>query len=248
MFEIGNTLREARVRRQVTLQQAEEDTKIRVKYIQAMENEEFDVMPGPTYVKGFLRTYSQYLELDPDVIVGEYRSRGSARTEYPEPFGGSSIIGSERRHRGRNTVLVVAIVCVVVLGVIYALGLNNGDENDGATRQGPPGIVTSLSPSPTASQKPTPTPSPDVAAGVVRISATEETWIEVRRDGPEGKVLFSGALARGKSKQFQGDVLWLRLGSPANVRLRVEGKRVAPLDDPAPSDYLIKDGKLKRQE
>ena len=58
MFEIGNTLREARVRRNLTLQQVEEDTKIRVKYVQAMENEDFDVMPGATYVKGFLRTYS----------------------------------------------------------------------------------------------------------------------------------------------------------------------------------------------
>ena len=56
MFEIGNTLREARVRRTITLQQVEEDTKIRVKYVQAMENEDFDVMPGATYVKGFLRT------------------------------------------------------------------------------------------------------------------------------------------------------------------------------------------------
>ena len=74
MFEIGNTLREARVRRNLTLQQVEEDTKIRVKYVQAMENEDFDIMPGVTYVKGFLRTYSEYLGLDPDVIIDEYRS------------------------------------------------------------------------------------------------------------------------------------------------------------------------------
>ena len=65
MFEIGTTLREARVRRKLTLQQVEEDTKIRVKYIQAMENEDFDVMPAPAYVKGFLQTYATYLGLDP---------------------------------------------------------------------------------------------------------------------------------------------------------------------------------------
>ena len=77
MFEIGNTLREARVRRTLTLQQVEEDTKIRVKYVQAMENEDFDLMPGATYVKGFLRTYSEYLALDPEVMLDEYRSRGA---------------------------------------------------------------------------------------------------------------------------------------------------------------------------
>ena len=75
MFEIGNTLREARVRRNLTLQQVEEDIKIRVKYVQAMENEDWDVMPGVTYVKGFLRTYATYLGLDPEVIIGEFRSR-----------------------------------------------------------------------------------------------------------------------------------------------------------------------------
>ena len=93
MFEIGNTLREARVRRNLTLQQVEEDTKIRVKYVQAMENEDFDVMPGATYVKGFLRTYSEYLGLDPDVILDEYRSRvgpASAKARSPSAAPRSS--------------------------------------------------------------------------------------------------------------------------------------------------------------
>ena len=128
MFEIGNTLREARVRRKLTLQRVEEDTKIRVKYVQAMENEDFDVMPGATYVKGFLRTYAGYLELDPDVIVDEYRSRGLRDRAQQEPFGGSSIIGAPRSHRGRNTVLFVAVVCLLVLGVIYVLSLGDGGE------------------------------------------------------------------------------------------------------------------------
>jgi len=92
LFEIGNTLREARVRRKLTLQQAEDDTKIRVKYIQAMENEDFDVMPSPAYVKGFLRTYSEYLGLDPIVMLQEYRSRFEPNEEH-EPFGGHSALG-----------------------------------------------------------------------------------------------------------------------------------------------------------
>ncbi len=126
MFEIGNTLREARVRRNLTLQQVEEDIKIRVKYVQAMENEDWDVMPGVTYVKGFLRTYSTYLGLDPDVIIGEFRSRGMVPSaEHHEPFGGSSVIGKPHSHRGRNTIVVVAVVCLIALAAIYALGLRN---------------------------------------------------------------------------------------------------------------------------
>ena len=56
MFEIGTTLRDARIRMDISLQQAEDETKVRIKYIQAMEYEDFDIMPGGTDVKGFLRT------------------------------------------------------------------------------------------------------------------------------------------------------------------------------------------------
>ena len=143
MFEIGNTLREARVRRNLTLQQVEEDIKIRVKYVQAMENEDWDVMPGVTYVKGFLRTYSTYLGLDPDVIIGEFRSRGmTPSAEHHEPFGGASVIGKPHSHRGRNTIVIVAIVCLIALAAIYALGLLNDDggNDEPTTKPGALGI------------------------------------------------------------------------------------------------------------
>lgn len=249
MFEIGNTLREARVRRKLTLQQVEEDTKIRVKYVQAMENEEFDVMPGSTYVMGFLRTYSSYLGLDPEVIVGEYRSRGLRSSEPPEPFGGSSIIGPPRSHRGRNTVLFVAVVCLLVLGVIYVLGLRDGvDQGTPPTQPEPLGIA---SPSASASAKPSPTPSvtaKPVVDGELRVSTTADSWFEVRKNDADGEVLFSGTVTQGKTKVFVSEVLWLRLGSPSNVRLRIEGRRIDKITEPGPLDYLVENGKLEKVE
>ena len=118
MFEIGSTLRETRVRRKTTLQQAEDDTKIRVKYIQAMENDDFDLMPSPAYVKGFLRTYSTYLGLDADVMLDEYRSRFEPNEEH-EPFGGNSALGRPHAHRRRNTLTFIAVVCLLILGLLY---------------------------------------------------------------------------------------------------------------------------------
>jgi cytoskeleton protein RodZ len=64
LFEIGNSLREARVRRGIEFAQAELATKIRGKYLRALEEEHFEVLPAETYVKGFLRTYAEYLGLD----------------------------------------------------------------------------------------------------------------------------------------------------------------------------------------
>jgi cytoskeleton protein RodZ len=247
VFEIGNTLREARVRRNLTLQQVEEDTKIRVKYVQAMENEDFDVMPGATYVKGFLRTYSEYLSLDPDVIIGEYRSRGVKTGEIQEPFGGASMLGKPHGHRGRNTVVLVAVICLLVLGVIWILG-RGGGGNQPATKPGALGL-TSPSPSPSTSTSATPKASATpLVKGELRISTPGgDSWMEVRRDTSTGKVLFSGTVKKGSTRVFVGDVLWLRLGNPSAVGIRVDGRKIAPTDSVNPADYIVKNGKLEKQ-
>ena len=75
MFELGPSLREARHRRGVELAQAEVATKIRSKYLRALEDERFELLPSPTYVKGFLRTYAEYLGLEGQLFVDEYSSR-----------------------------------------------------------------------------------------------------------------------------------------------------------------------------
>src|SRR3954465_5776236 len=75
MFEIGTSLREARLRKQVDIPQAEQGTKIRAKYLRALAHEHFAGLPAQTYVKGFLRSYAEYLGLDGQLYVDEYNSR-----------------------------------------------------------------------------------------------------------------------------------------------------------------------------
>src|SRR5436309_7637359 len=70
---IGEVLKRTRSRRKVDIRTVEQQTKIRIKYLRALENEEWDVLPGPAYAKGFLRTYAQFLGLDGDALVDEYR-------------------------------------------------------------------------------------------------------------------------------------------------------------------------------
>src|ERR687892_1893773 len=102
MPAIGATLREARMRARIDISEIEAETKIRARYLRALENEEWDLLPGPTFVKTFLRTYADYLELDSRSLVEEYR----ARYERPSaqeltPFGPG--IGS-RRTRPRRPI------------------------------------------------------------------------------------------------------------------------------------------------
>ena len=81
MFEIGSSLREARMRQQLELSQVERDTRIRAKYLGALEEERFDVLPGLAYARGFLRTYADYLGLDAQRFVDEYSTRFAPKEE-----------------------------------------------------------------------------------------------------------------------------------------------------------------------
>jgi cytoskeleton protein RodZ len=246
VFEIGNTLREARVRRNLTLQQVEEDIKIRVKYVQAMENEDWDVMPGVTYVKGFLRTYSTYLGLDPDVIIGEFRSRGMVPSqEHHEPFSGSSVIGKPHSHRGRNTIVIVAVLCLIAIAAIYVVGLLNGDKAEEPTTK--PDALGITTPSPKSSSTPSPSSTkgglPAWQKNLVKVEAKGgDCWMEVRRDTSTGTVLWSGTLKDGHMQKFKGKALWMNLGAPANARLNVQGKNVKVKSDVGPWPVVITKG------
>jgi cytoskeletal protein RodZ len=92
VFEIGNSLREARLRQGYELPRVEADTKIRAKYLKALEEEHFEVLPGETYVKGFLRTYAEYLGLDGILVVVAWKfgSSGPGTSTGPPPSALSS--------------------------------------------------------------------------------------------------------------------------------------------------------------
>jgi cytoskeleton protein RodZ len=126
MFELGNNLREARHRRQIDLVAAEQDTKIRSKYLSALETEDFDILPGPVFVRGFLRTYSQYLGLDAQLFIDEYNARFGRFEEvedHASPALGRPGLAQERVSRGRRTMRTVAIVTVVAVAGLAWLGL-----------------------------------------------------------------------------------------------------------------------------
>jgi len=145
-----------------------------------------------------------------------------------------------------DTVAFVTVVCLLVIGAIWVLARVGGGDSQPPT--GPSTLaMTSGSPEPRPSTAPTETGKPSVR-GQVHLSAPEaDTWVEVRKGGPEGAVLFSGMVKKGHTRVFVADVLWLRLRNPSDVRLRVEGRKIAPSDSVDPVDYIVKNGKLERQ-
>ena len=101
MPSIGDTLREARMRQRLDIADVEAKTKIRAKYLRALENEEFGMLPGPTFVKTFLRSYAEVLGLDPHLLVEDYRARYEARDEAELKPIGPPAMRRERRRRAR---------------------------------------------------------------------------------------------------------------------------------------------------
>src|SRR3954467_9052220 len=121
MAEIGSTLRETRIRKKIDITTVEEATKIRAKYLRALENEEWSVLPGPTYVKTFLRTYAQYLGLDAHMLVDEYAARFEEPEELELPaFSREQRVRSRVRRAGSPSRLT-AVGVVVLLFVAFLL-------------------------------------------------------------------------------------------------------------------------------
>ncbi|MGE5597113.1 MAG: helix-turn-helix domain-containing protein [Hyphomicrobiales bacterium] len=80
MAELGSALVRAREAKGLTLEDAERDTRISRRYLQALETEQFNIIPAPVYARGFLRSYSQYLGLDPQEMLALF----PREHEYPE--------------------------------------------------------------------------------------------------------------------------------------------------------------------
>lgn len=139
MTDIGATLREARMRARIDVSEIEAKTKIRAKYLRALENEEWDLLPGPTFVRTFLRTYAQALGLDSKALVEEYR----LRCEPPAEAEHQPVVSSTPRTRSRprpshgtpapsrGYMIVTGAVALVIVLLIY--GLLSGKTNSPST-------------------------------------------------------------------------------------------------------------------
>jgi hypothetical protein len=145
--DIGSTLRETRMRKRIDIVEVESQTKIRAKYLRALENEEWDLLPGPTFVKTFLRTYGDFLGLDSKMLVEEYKQRFERPT--PQDLLPFSPRAAGRRGRGRGWGLppfaIVSVIVVLLLAALYGLGkLGNSSDGGGTT------VEATATPSPTA--------------------------------------------------------------------------------------------------
>jgi cytoskeleton protein RodZ len=228
VFEIGNSLREARLRQGLEIPRIEAETKIRGKYLRALEEEQFEVLPGETYVKGFLRTYADYLGLEGQLYLDEYNSRFTTAEETPVT---QSTAPKRRSRPVESNFIVIALAGIVAVTVLVLVGLREAGEDP----QNEPPIVPATTGQTTTEQGPAETTT-GAAAGQARsvrraklvITAVRgDCWMQVRAGGVNGKLLFEGTVEQGQTQRFvKYKRLWLELGAPGNTNAKLNGRRV----------------------
>ena len=218
MFEIGNSLREARLRSHIEFADAEHGTKIRGKYLRALEDERFELLPSHTYVKGFLRSYAEYLGLDGQLYVDEYNSRfvigeEDAPIRSPRRVPAAK---SRRSDRRESNIVLLALTAIGLVTALVIVAWRFGSVEAPPVR----GLNTTTAAAPAA--------APDAAKSVrLELRATRgNSYLIVRSGSANGSELYKGTLERGQRQRFDGTVLWLRLETPANVLVKRNGNRV----------------------
>lgn len=227
MFEIGSSLREARLRQELDFPAIEAGTKIRGKYLRALEDEQFAQLPAQTYVKGFLRTYAEYLGLDGELYVDEFNSRYVVGEEEP-PIRARRTARPHVRKRMQSNVLLAALVGIALVTALVIAAWKSGS----APREN----IVGMSP-PAAKQK-TQKPAATSKASVT-FRAVRPVSLTVHLNGPTGKVVAADtALTAGQVLHFTAKRLWVTTGSPENLRVSVNAKHVA-LPGGAPQVFVV---------
>jgi cytoskeletal protein RodZ len=240
MPEIGETLRDARMRARIDVSEIEAKTKIRAKYLRALENEEWGLLPGPTFVKSFLRTYAQALGLDGKALVEEYR----LSHEHPSEAALEPIVSSPQRSRGRPAggrapggpsrgylAIVGVVVLLIVLLVVGLISNGGGGSTSSSTHSASRTTRKATTP---ARKHRTGTSSPSRSA-IVALSLRPSAAVYVCLIGDNGRKVIPGKeLQAGESTPtYHARRFEITLGN-SSVTMFVDGRaRTVPASSQA---------------
>jgi len=227
----GAILKKAREEKGWTYQDIENVIKIRARYLKALDQEEYDVLPGVTYTKGFLRNYAKYLGLDPEEIIGLYNISRQQEVENkvqmpPKPVGQKAFWFKP---------LVIVLFAVVVIGIIYGISYF-GNKNDTSQNAGynPPPLPSAPvveEPSDEEGQIPdgsSPTPTEEYSGIVAEITFTDRCWMRVKIDGgpPVDSMNY-----KGETKVLRGsrEIEFVSIGNPGGMIMKLNGVEIEPL-------------------
>jgi cytoskeletal protein RodZ len=229
MFQIGSSLREARSRLGLDLEEVEERTAIRARYLAAIEDERFAVLPEGLYRRSFLREYAEFLGLDGDVYVTEYVTQYEPGE--PEP---PLTLPQRRRNRMPTPTLVkvsATLAGVAVVGVaIWGLGLGGTEpKRERLAANARPAAPARVGKPPEKRRAPRAAATqPSRATSIVLTASRGRCWLSVHLRSRDGPVVFERTVEEGQTVRFGLQTpLWIRMGAPENLDATMRGTAVA---------------------
>jgi hypothetical protein len=234
---VGSILREARNRRKVDLSTVEEATRIRVRFLRALENEEWDVLPGGVYTRGFIRTYATYLGLDGERLAEDFRREvegAEARPmgSEPAPIAASRPQGSRDGARllpAAGWIAVAAVIGVAVVVIVLLPGGGGGGRGGHAARQSGNGVRAAVE---------KPKAQPERKGVSVRLSARAEVWVCVL-DAKGAQVVDGQILEAGAEEgPFRSGSFTVSFGN-GEVSMTIDGKTADLPATSSPIGYSI---------
>jgi Helix-turn-helix domain/RodZ C-terminal domain len=223
MATIGTTLREERIRLGLGIDQIEADTKIRAKYLMALEDERFEALPGTAYARAFLRDYAEQLGLDPQALVDRLNAVVGLEDD---------VVLAPRRQVAPGPILgrwqwialgglLAAVVAVLAFAAYSVLTGGSGGRAAGAALGATAGARL-------AGDQATPPAGGSgthraATARIVFRAGPGNTWLEVRKGSAKGKVLYARVLAAGDHIRLTARRLWVDAGAPWNLSVKANG-------------------------
>jgi cytoskeleton protein RodZ len=239
---VGTILREARNRRKLELSEVEAATRIRFRYLRAIEDEEWDVLPGGFYTRGFIRTYASFLGLDGDRLVEDYR-------ESVEPWHRSAELAQSQTASGgpsgdlRGMALVaLSVLAVIAVAVIAIVAIPSGGGGGSGPRPRRHEVVHKAKPEAKPAKQP-------IRAGVtVELTASAEVWACLLN--AKGKPLVDGLILEAGTEEgpFHSGSFTVSFGN-GEVKMLIDGREAEIPATSSPVGYAIDSaGKLTELE
>lgn len=240
MATLGQQLKQAREEKSISLQEIAESTHISIRFLQAIENDAYDVLPGGVFNRAFVRKFASKVGFDEEQAVNLYQEQwqeqGGAEPERGYQLGVEEF---ESRQTTGNGLLLSFVALLVIGSLAYAayqyftpvVADSGGSAASGlsASPSGTPTPAATPSPSPSSSPSPdvspTPSPTPEALAGVMRVvlsAPTEEVWLKVKTDDKEAERLL---LHLGESREFEvSEKIVLSTGRAQSLKIAINGR------------------------
>ncbi len=236
MAELGEEFRAAREARALSLSDVSEQIHIRSVHLESIENGDWSSIGAPVYVRGFLRTYARFLDLDPEAAVAAYTAEAGVPAPSPAapvrtvPISmraqrvRTAAAASERRGVPPLLAMLSVVALLVIGAVVYLAIAPPGAES----QRGRGTDAASASPATPIAVVAPPTRAAAIAPARPSLSVflTQSSWLRVIVDG---RPIVEGIYPAGTRKAFSGGTIDVRAGNAGGVQLVRNGKPLGPM-------------------